>query len=401
MKMLLLNGHGIDMRVSGAKLHIKNGRTSTDQEPEKYVFSPKRIDIDQIIVYGRNGNLTLDAVRWLIKHNVQVTFLDWNGKLLSTLQAPESTNVKTKFAQYHAFEDEENRIKIARKFVEAKLDKSIVVMDYLKQRHPEIEFDFSEDLEKLSSAKTIKEIMGIEGGIAWKYWNEFNKAIPEEYDFCSRIDQYRRQTGAGDKVNVMLNYGYALLEAECLRAINTVGLDAHVGFLHEMNPSKNSLAYDLQEPFRFLVDMAVISLIEFNKMDNKDFIRTESYSLRLKPSGAKKVTEEFNNWMNKKVPYKKLSVMWSYALLLKTRELTQYLVGKRKTLDFSKPAYAVERQDSDEIRQKILSISYTEWEKMGFSKGTLHYMKKNAEADKPFTLNAHVKERLEMWREMK
>ena len=48
----------------------------------------------------------------------------------------------------------------------------------------------------------------------------------------------------------------------CLRVINTVGLNAHVGFLHEMNPSKNSLAYDLQEPFGFLVDLVVINLIE-------------------------------------------------------------------------------------------------------------------------------------------
>lgn len=54
----------------------------------------------------------------------------------------------------------------------------------------------------------------------------------------------------------------SLLESECLRVINSVGLDAHVGFLHEMNPSKNSLAYDLQEPFRFLVDLAVIKLVE-------------------------------------------------------------------------------------------------------------------------------------------
>ncbi|WP_342306511.1 CRISPR-associated endonuclease Cas1 [Methanolobus sp. ZRKC5] len=210
---------------------------------------------------------------------------------------------------------------------------------------------------------------------------------------------YRRPVGAGDKTNVMLNYVYSLLEAECMRTINAVGMDVHVGFLHEMATGKNSLVYDLQEPFRFLVDFAVISLIESRKMENKDFIRTESYSLRLKPSGAKKVTEEFNNWMNKKVAYKKQSVMWSYALLLKTRELAQYLVGKRKNLDFSKPAYAVERQDSDEIRQKILSIPYSEWKKMGFSKGTLHYMKKNAEADKPFSLNAHVRERVEMWGE--
>jgi CRISPR-associated protein Cas1 len=50
----------------------------------------------------------------------------------------------------------------------------------------------------------------------------------------------------------------------------------------------------------------------------------------------------------------------------------------------------------DLLRKKIIDTPYNEWKKMEFSKGTLHYMKKNAEADKPFTLNAHVRERLEM-----
>ncbi len=95
-----------------------------------------------------------------------------------------------------------------------------------------------------------------------------------------------------------------------------------------MNPSKNSLAYDLQEPFRFLVDLAVINLIETERMDAKAIIRTESYSLRLKLSGAKKVTEEFQSWMNQKVPYQINSVTWSYSLLLKTRESAQYLLVK-------------------------------------------------------------------------
>jgi CRISPR-associated protein Cas1 len=139
-----------------------------------------------------------------------------------------------------------------------------------------------------------------------------------------------------------------------------------------MNPSKNSLAYDLQEPFRFLVDLAVINLIETEKIDTKDFIRTESYSLRLKLSGAKKVTEEFQSWMNQKIPYQINSVTWSYSLLLKTSKSAQYLIGKRKTLDFSRPEFTIERQDSEEIRKKILSISYTDWKKLGFSKGTLH-----------------------------
>ncbi|WP_407355417.1 CRISPR-associated endonuclease Cas1 [Methanolobus sp. WCC5] len=401
MKLILLNGHGIDMRVSNAKLHIKDGRFSANEEPEQYVFSPKRIDIDSIVVYGQSGNLSIDAIRWLIKHNVQISIMDWNGKLLTTMLPPESTNVKTKFAQYHAYEDQETRLKLAKSFIEAKFDKTQIVLDYLHQRYPDIDNDFSKHSSKLPDVSNIREILGVEGAVAVYYWGQFEKFIPEKYEFDDRTGRYKtRPYGAGDMVNCMLNYGYSLLEAECMRTINAVGMDVHVGFLHEMATGKNSLAYDMQEPFRFLVDLAVINLIETDRMEKKDFIRTDNYSLRLRPSGAKKLTEEFQTWMNKRTTYQDKSMMWSYVLLLKTRELAQFLNGKKRKIDFVNPCYTIERQDTDEIRKKILNISYSEWKDMGFSKGTLHYMKKNAKGDKPFTLNAHVRERLEMWGEV-
>jgi CRISPR-associated protein Cas1 len=64
------------------------------------------------------------------------------------------------------------------------------------------------------------------------------------------------------------------------------------------------------------------------------------------------------------------------------------------------PVYEIERQDNMEIRKLILDISYVEWKKMGFSKGTLHYMKQNAKSGKPFTLNKHVQERLNQWAQL-
>ncbi|WP_445475802.1 hypothetical protein ACT9XH_03440 [Methanococcoides methylutens] len=62
-----------------------------------------------------------------------------------------------------------------------------------------------------------------------------------------------------------------------------------------------------------------------------------------------------------------------------------------------KTVYVAERDDSNLVMKKIIDISYTEWKKRGFSKCTLHYMKQNARSDKQFTLNAHVRERLEEW----
>jgi CRISPR-associated protein Cas1 len=164
-----------------------------------------------------------------------------------------------------------------------------------------------------------------------------------------------------------------------------------------MNPSKNSLAYDIQEPFRFLVDLAVINLIENNTMDKKDFVITDSYNLRLRNTGAKKIVNEFTNMLNKTVGYGDKQTTWGSVLLLKTRELSHYLTEKTKKLEFVNPEFGVFRVDSQEIRQKILNISYVDWKKLGFSKGTLHYMKQNAKSDKPFTLNSHVLERVKAW----
>jgi CRISP-associated protein Cas1 len=101
--------------------------------------------------------------------------------------------------------------------------------------------------------------------------------------------------------------------------------------------------------------------------------------------------------MNQNVSYGEKQTTWGAVLLLKTRELAHYLIEKTKNLDFVSPGYEVQRVDSLEVRQKILKISYNDWKKLGFSKGTLHYMKQNARSDKPFTLNSHILERVKAW----
>jgi CRISPR-associated protein Cas1 len=103
-----------------------------------------------------------------------------------------------------------------------------------------------------------------------------------------------------------------------------------------MSQSRNSLAYDFQEPFRFLVDLVAISLVESGAMESKDFIRTENIrtenirtenirtencSLKLKPTGVRRIVNEFSNMLNKKVSYQGKENTWSYVIFLKVREL--------------------------------------------------------------------------------
>ena len=127
-------------------------------------------------------------------------------------------------------------------------------------------------------------------------------------------------------------------------------------------------------------------------MESKDFIRTENYNLRLKPTGARKIVNEFSNTLNKKVSYQGKESTWSYVIFLKVRELAHYLTSRKEKLDFVKPEYEIERIDSYDIRQKILNIFYVGWKMLRFSKRTLYYTKQNTKSDKPFTLKSHFLE---------
>jgi len=393
MKLLLLNGYGINFRVEKAKLHIVEGRYADEIQPKEYIFSPKKIDVDNIVVYGRTGEISIEAIRWLVKHNVAVTILDWNGKLLTVITPPESVQVKTKFAQYASYKDKALRLEIAQDLIRGKIQRTKTVLDWLSSKYSNVSYDFSVEEDRLEEALTLNEVMMAEARVAKKYWGELAKIIPEKLEFDGR-KTVNKPFGAGDYVNCMLNYGYSILEAECLRAINSAGLDVHVGFLHEMKIGCNSLAYDMQEPFRFLIDLAVISAIEKNKLTNKDFIRTENYNLRLKSSGAKKIIEEINLQFNKKAKYKGQLYSWNYVLFTQIRELAHYFLGLKRKIDFTKPEFELERQDTKEIRNLILNISYKKWNDLGFSKGTLHPMKQKAKENKPFYLTQNVKKRL-------
>ena len=77
------------------------------------------------------------------------------------------------------------------------------------------------------------------------------------------------QNNASDPMNAALNYGYGFLEGECRKAINSVGLEPSVGFLHDFSDyqTKHSFVYDLQEPFRWLVDLTVIEAFESKTLD--------------------------------------------------------------------------------------------------------------------------------------
>src|SRR5437879_2331357 len=126
------------------------------------------------------------------------------------------------------------------------------------------------------------KIINYECRIASIYLEQLRKIITKlapGFNFQGRMNKsYSWNMNAADEINALLNYGYAILESEIKKCINSIGLDPTIGFLHEIAPTKTPLVYDIQELFRWIIDYSVIQLLEEQpKLKKTDFILTENY----------------------------------------------------------------------------------------------------------------------------
>lgn len=94
----------------------------------------------------------------------------------------------------------------------------------------------------------------------------------------------------------MLDYGYAILEMQCRKALNRMGLETTVGVLHEARQTKSFLVYDMMEPWKWLVETTVIQCLENKESKRRDFFRTDDYVLRLKPEVTKRLLERLGTF---------------------------------------------------------------------------------------------------------
>ena len=329
MNPLLITGFGTSINVDKRKLIITNRLKETRLE-----FYPHKISHDGIIIDGHTGNITFEAMRWLMKHNVNLTLLNWNGQLLANVLPEQPKSGKLRVKQYQKYLDCNNRFEIALNIVQAKVEQSLNLLEQLSKFYESVDFTKirksaeKEDLfllnimkssEKQDISKSIKQLMAYEGRIAGIYLENLTKIFNQsnsEFNFTGRKNKSNsRNYNASDEINALLNYGYAILESEIRKSINAIGLDYSIGFLHEINQSRTPLVYDIQELFRGLIDISVIQLLEEKKIKKLDFIITENYHTRLGEDVVKLLIEKINSNFNARYNYKN-GKNYSYQIIL-------------------------------------------------------------------------------------
>jgi CRISPR-associated protein Cas1 len=403
LKPLHLSGYGVKIKVNNLRsrsdLHVTDGRDGFEKQPETYTFRPRRISHDSIIIDGHSGYISLQAFHWLSRNKIPVFILNYDGALISSILPPMPVKADLRVAQIDSYRDQRKRFTIAHAIVEAKIQRSLDVLHWLGERY-DLERKIREAKKEalcLSKAKAINDLRVVEARVAQKYWEAFQFVIPETFCFQSRLIRSRRPNNASDPVNLVLNYSYGVLEGEVRRAINTVGLEPSVAWLHEFTgaQTRESCVYDLMEPFRWLGDVTTVQAFESGVLDLKDFYFTgDDYRYRIEIEAKRRFLELLKERFNSGVKCRGKMWKWDTVILGKTQELARYLLGKSKGMEFVEPSPELRKGDSAEIRNRILELTQSEARKLGIGKSTLHHLRKRVFSNSELRIYQKVVNRL-------
>ncbi len=230
--------------------------------------------------------------------NVSLSFLSEHGKFYARVQGPVSGNVLLRREQYRRADDEAKAAELARGIVVAKIANSRTVLLRAMRERPQenesaVRLDIAskhlaELLKELEGPQSLETVRGREGDAARHYFSVFDDLIvAQKEDFFFR-DRNRRPPL--DNMNALLSFLYTLLAHDVTSALEVVGLDPAVGFLHRDRPGRPGLALDMMEELRpYLADRLALSLVNLLQIKGKGFTKTETGAVNMDDETRKAV----------------------------------------------------------------------------------------------------------------
>lgn len=264
---LYITEQGSSIRKQGNHIHVSKGNR---------LLGDYIIDGIESATFMGSVSASSDALFALSNSGASVVFLDRQGRFKGKLAPPSAKNVSLKLAQYNAFQDPNRSFELAKDYVVQKIQNGYAVLDACaKNSHNPFTFN---DRQKFQSALKSaidceapdkNKLRGYEGAAAKLYFANFGKCLMHGITFTSR--KFHPCT---DPVNAILSLGYAFTSKRIETMLESYGLDPTIGFLHEPEYGRSSLALDILEEFRQpLVDRLVLKLFNRKILTGEHFTR--------------------------------------------------------------------------------------------------------------------------------
>ena len=320
----------------------ENSDLSLDGENIVVLDSEKEVgrlplhNLEGIVSFGYRG--TSPALMGACAdRNISLCYLTPQGKFLARVSGKIKGNVILREQQYASSQSEEKSLEIAKNCIIGKVHNARWVLERATRDHSmQIDVEkvksasdkLRKSLELIKSCQSKEQLRGFEGEAASVYFGVLDELIlqqKKEFTF-----QGRNKRPPLDHVNALLSFVYTLLTNTITSALETVGLDPCIGYLHTERPGRASLSLDLIEELRaVLADRFVLSLINKKIISGKNFDKKENGAVLMDDELRRTVLTE---WQNKKKetlthPYLKEKVEWGMVPYVQAMLLARYLRG--------------------------------------------------------------------------
>lgn len=293
-------------------------------------------NLESIVTFGYTG-ASPALMGYCAERNISIVFLKMNGEFLARVIGASKGNVVLRKKQSLISDNERESAVIARNFIIGKIYNHKWVIERMTRDYP-LRIDVAEfkaTSEHMSSIMTtirecedLEQLRGLEGQAALSYNKLFDQMIlQQKEDFSFRTRSRRPPL---DPVNAMLSLAYTLLAHDMTSALEAVGLDAYIGFLHRDRPGRASLALDVMEELRGIyADRFVLSLINKRVVSTGDFVRKENGAVLMTDEARKNFLAA---WQNKKQesivhPFLGEKISWGLVPHAQALLLARYLRG--------------------------------------------------------------------------
>jgi CRISPR-associated endonuclease Cas1 len=302
--VIVLYGYGTSVRVERGHLLIEDGIGS-----KRYRARFPRVGhgLERLIAIGSDGVVSLSAIRWLADQNASFVMLERDGTVLATTGPVRPSDVRLRRAQALAHQTG-LAFRISRELIDRKLaGQERVARELLHDNAASALIrQIRSELAEVETIDVIRNIEARAARIYWKAWRTISITFPDKElprvpehwrSFDSRISRLSGSPRlAANPVNAILNYLYALLEAECRLAVAALGLDPEMGVLHMDTINRDSLACDLMEAIRSDVDAYVLDRILKQPLKRNWFFEERNGNCRLMADLASQLAETASTW---------------------------------------------------------------------------------------------------------